>query len=176
MRRSSSRRFPTVVAARARRNPWAYARRVRADDGFLEWLRELLEPIGRVGVRRMFGGHGVYIDGLFVAIVVDGRLYLKADAGTEPAFRAAGCAPFEYESSGRMVAMSYWSVPESALDSAEDMQPWARRAIAAALRKPQARKAAAKGSGRPAKAKPKPKSLKAPATRARSAPSASTPR
>src|SRR5207342_925996 len=113
---------------------------------------------GRVGLRRMFGGHGVYLDGLFVAIVVDGLLYLKVDAETEPSFLAAGCAPFVYESSGKTVAMSYWSVPESALDSAEDMQPWARRAIAAALRKPQARKAPA------------------PATRARSAPSASTPR
>ena len=138
---------------------------MHADEGFLEWLRELLEPIGRVGLRRMFGGHGLYLDGLFVAIVVDGRLYLKVDAETEGACRAAGCAPFEYDSGGKAVAMSYWSVPESALDSAEDMQPWARRAIAAALRKPAvaaAKKAAAK-------------SAKSAATRSRSAPSASTP-
>jgi len=145
---------------------------VRADEGFLEWLRELLEPIGRVGVRRMFGGHGVYLDGLFVAIVVDEALYLKVDGETEAAFRAAGCAPFVYESGGKTVATSYWSVPESALDCAEDMQPWARRAIAAALRKPQAKQARA----REGKRTPKPKALKAPVTRARSAPSASTPR
>ena len=42
---------------------------MREVDAFREWLRELLEPVGRVSVRRMFGGHGVYIDGLFVAIV-----------------------------------------------------------------------------------------------------------
>jgi DNA transformation protein len=143
---------------------------VRPDEGFLEWLRELLEPIGRVGLRRMFGGHGLYLDGLFIAIVVDGRLYLKVDAETEAAFRAAGCAPFEYESNGKAVAMSYWSVPESALDSAEDMQPWARRAMAAALRKPQASKAA---KAVKAPKKPKPKSLKPAPKRARSAPSAS---
>ena len=145
---------------------------MRADEGFLEWLRELLEPVGRVGVRRMFGGHGVYLDGLFVAIVVDDAPYLKVDAETEPAFRAAGCAPFVYESGGKTVAMSYWSVPESALDSAEDMQPWARRAIAAALRKPQAGKRPPRKGAKAAK----PKALRASPTRARSAPSASTPR
>jgi DNA transformation protein len=137
---------------------------VRPDDGFLEWLRELLEPSGRVAFRRMFGGHGLYLDGLFVAIVVDGRPYFKADAESAPDFVAAGCAPFVYDSGGKRVDMSYWSLPESALDSAEDMQPWARRAIAAAKRKPAvaARKKAAR--------KP------IPATGSRSAPSASTPR
>jgi DNA transformation protein len=141
---------------------------VRPDDGFLEWLRELLEPNGRVAFKRMFGGHGLYLDGLFVAIVVDGRPYFKADAETAPAFVAAGCAPFVYDSGGKRVEMSYWSLPESALDSAEDMQPWARRAIGAALRKPALaaqRKAAVKAAKRiPA------------STRSRSAPSASTPR
>ena len=114
---------------------------MRADEGFLEWLRELLEPVGRVALRPMFGGHGLYLDGLFVAIVVDGRPYFKADAESQADFLAAGCAPFVYESGGKRVEMSYWSLPESALDSAEDMRPWARRALAAALRKPKAKRA-----------------------------------
>jgi DNA transformation protein len=141
---------------------------VRPDDGFLEWLRELLEPNGRVAFKRMFGGHGLYLDGLFVAIVVDGRPYFKADAETVPAFVAAGCAPFVYDSGGKRVEMSYWSLPESALDSAEDMQPWARRALAAALRKPAVatrKKAAARAAKKPPTA-----------TRARAEPSASTSR
>lgn len=149
---------------------------MRTDDAFLEWMRELLEPVGRVGMRRMFGGHGLYLDGLFVAILVDGRPYFKVDAQTQPAFVAAGCEPFEYEADGKRVAMSYWSLPDAALDSSEDMQPWARRAIAAALRKPATKsKKRSPGDGAP---KPKPKSLKPPpaATRARSAPSASTTR
>ena len=150
---------------------------MRADEGFLEWLRDLLEPIGRVGFKRMFGGHGLYLDGLFVAIVVDGRPYFKVDSETQPAFAAAGCAPFVYDSGGKHVEMSYWSLPESALDSAEDMQPWARRAIAAALRKPavKAAKKAAKKVARAASASGRAATKSAP-TRSRSAPSASTPR
>jgi len=106
------------------------------DDGFLELLRELLEPLGTITVRRMFGGHGVYCDGVFIAIVVAGALYLKVDELTQPAFVAAGCEPFVYANKGKAIAMSYWNVPEAALDSADSMRPWAQRAIAAALRKP----------------------------------------
>ena len=134
---------------------------MRTDEGFLAWLRELLEPLGKVSVRRMFGGHGVYVDGLFIAIVDEGRAWFKADAQTEADFAAAGCSPFVFEArGGREVPTSYWSLPESALDSPEDMQPWARKAIAAALRKPAAKKRAK----RTAAAAP---------TDARSAPSAS---
>ena len=142
---------------------------MRADEGFLEWLRELLEPLGKVTVRRMFGAHGVYIDGVFVAVVDEGRAWLKADAQTEADFLAAGSSPFVFEMRGKQVPTSYWSVPESALDSPEDMQPWARRAIAAALRKPEVR-AAKKAAKKTAK-----KTAKK-ATPARSAPSASKPR
>jgi DNA transformation protein len=109
------------------------------DNDFLELLHELLEPLGTVATRKMFGGHGVYCDGLFIAIVVAGQLYLKVDELTEPAFVAAGCEPFVYTSKGKAIALSYWNAPEEALDSADSMQPWAQRAIAAALRKPSAK-------------------------------------
>lgn len=114
------------------------------DDGFIEFLHELLEPLGVVSTRRMFGGHGVYCDGVFIAIVVDGKLYLKVDGETSAAFARAGSAPFVYESKGTPVQMSYWNAPEEALDSPEQMRPWARLAIDAALRKPAAAKAARK--------------------------------
>lgn len=128
------------------------------DDGFLAFLHELLEPCGRVTTRRMFGGHGVYCEGIFMAIVIDGRLYLKVDDATRDRFSAAGSAPFVYDSRGRTIEMGYWSAPEEALDSPEQMQPWARLAIAAALRKPEvarAKKAARKAAAvKPAAVKP----------------------
>jgi DNA transformation protein len=108
---------------------------MRKDEGLLAWLAELLEPQGRVSVRRMFGGHGVYLDGVFIAIVVEGRPYFKADAQTQALFADAGGERFAFDSRGRHVETSYWSVPESAFDSAEDMRPWAQHALAAARRK-----------------------------------------
>ena len=120
------------------------------DDGFLEFLHELLEPCGPVTTRRMFGGHGVYCDGVFIAVVIEGRLYLKVDDQTRDRFSAAGSEPFVYESRGRRIEMGYWNVPDEALDSAEQMLPWAKLAIDAALRKPEvarAKKAARKAAG-----------------------------
>ena len=62
----------------------------------------------------MFGGHGLYVDELFIAIVTGDALFLKADETTEPAFVAAGCRMFEYEARGKTMKMHYWSVPAEA--------------------------------------------------------------
>jgi DNA transformation protein len=102
----------------------------------LEHLRELLAPLGAITARAMFGGHGVYCGGVIFGIVIDDRLYVKVDAQSEPRFRAAGCAPFVYRGQKQPITLSYWSLPEAALDSAEEMKPWAELALAAAMRKP----------------------------------------
>ena len=102
-------------------------------DGFVDHCLELLAPLGQVRARRMFGGHGLYIDDLFVAIIAFERLYLKADADSRPRFAAAGCEPFVYDAKSKAVTMSYWSAPPQALESPALMEPWARLAIAAAL-------------------------------------------
>ena len=95
---------------------------------------ELLAPLGSTRVRRMFGGHGFYIDDLFVALIAGERLYLKVDAQTRPLFEAAGCVPFVYQASGKSVSLGYLSAPDEAMESPPLMQPWARHALSAALR------------------------------------------
>jgi DNA transformation protein len=121
-----------------------------ARDEDLDWFRELLAPIGRITVRRMFGGAGLYADGLIVGLEVDGGLYLKTDEQTRQAFADAGGQPFVYLGQGRPVTMSYWTPPEEAMDSPEAMRPWARRAREAALR------AAAAKAAKPAKPRTRP--------------------
>jgi DNA transformation protein len=102
---------------------------------FVAHVLELLAPLGPVRSRRMFGGHGLYLDSLFVALIADERLYLKADATSRSAFERAGCTPFAYSRSDlSAVTLSYWSAPDDALDSPQGMAPWARLALAAALR------------------------------------------
>lgn len=101
---------------------------------FVAYCLELLAPHGAPRARRMFGGHGLYIDEQFVAIVAEDTLYLKVDALTRGAFERAGCLPFVYDGKGRAISMSYFSVPAEALESAALMQPWARMALEAALR------------------------------------------
>ena len=130
---------------------------------FVSHCIELLGSAGAVRSRRMFGGHGLYVDDLFVALILSERLYLKVDAPTRPAFEAAGCVPFVYAAAGKAVSLGYFSAPDEAMESPPLMQPWARLALAAALRaraaKPRARKPAAKarprkGTARSAPEKP----------------------
>ncbi len=109
------------------------------DEGFAGYLREVFADFGEIRMRAMFGGQGLYHEGTIIGIVIDDALYLKVDALTQPAFEAAGCAPFVYELKRKALQMSYWSVPAEALDSPQAMLPWARRAFDAALRKQQKR-------------------------------------
>jgi DNA transformation protein len=102
---------------------------------FVAHCLELLAPLGAARARRMFGGHGLYVDDLFVALIAGDCLYLRADEAACPEFERAGCRPFTYSARDRqVVTMGYWSAPEEALDSAPAMLPWARLALASALR------------------------------------------
>lgn len=101
------------------------------DEGF---ICDLFAPFGEVRVRRMFGGLGIYRDGVMFALVAAGELYLKGDGEVAEAFRKAGSEPFVYQQRGRSVAMSYWRLPEAALDDSDQLERWARLAYEAALR------------------------------------------
>jgi DNA transformation protein and related proteins len=114
-------------------------------DPFTLHCQELLAPLGTVRLRAMFGGVGFYVDDLFIALIAEGRFFLKAGPQHMAAFEAAGCAPFVYETKdGDRMTMGYREAPEEALESPAAMQPWARRALEAALvaanAKPAARK------------------------------------
>ena len=101
---------------------------------FAAYAVELLGSVGRVAARRMFGGYGVYCDGVMFALVADDVLYLKADAASRGEFERAGSEPFVYDARGRRTTMAYWRAPDEAMESRELAAPWARIALAAALR------------------------------------------
>lgn len=103
-------------------------------DDFVDYVLELFGPFGTVVSRRMFGGHGVYLDGLMFAIISEDTLYLKADEMNRIEFEQAGCEIFGYARKGRRATLGFFRAPEDAMESPELMLPWARTAYAAALR------------------------------------------
>ncbi|RQO53736.1 competence protein TfoX [Paucibacter sp. KBW04] len=124
-----------------------------AKDEFTRHCAELLEGLGPVRTRRMFGGHGLYLDDLFVAIIIDEQLYLKTDAQSRPQFEAQGCQPFSYQRGSETHSLGYFRPPEEAIDSPALLRPWARLAQEAALRAQAAK--LAKPAKKPSKAKAK---------------------
>ncbi|MEX1033592.1 MAG: TfoX/Sxy family protein [Cellvibrionaceae bacterium] len=101
---------------------------------YAEYLREVFSPFGPITIRRMFGGFGVYHEGLMFGLVADDRLYLKTDSENLSFFEAEGLEPFEYNKKGKMVKMSYHRAPDEIMDDQEQAVIWARRSYEAALR------------------------------------------
>jgi DNA transformation protein len=107
---------------------------MKTSNEFAAHSADLLSTVGRVVVRRMFGGYGLYCDGAMFALIANDVLYLKVDEANRGEFERAGATPFVHEAKGRRTAMSYFSAPDQALESRELAAPWARSAYAAALR------------------------------------------
>jgi DNA transformation protein len=106
-----------------------------ASDGFAEFLREELAPLGRVTMRRMFGKTGVFCDGLMFGMVTDNTLYFRVDDQNQAAFKeAASFPPLSYEKMGRTIDLAFWRAPERLFDEPDELVSWARSALAAARR------------------------------------------
>lgn len=101
---------------------------------FKDFAAEQLSVLGHVTVRSMFGGSGIFHEGVMIALIAYDTLYLKVDDENRPAFEAEGMTPFTYEGKGKPVRMSYWQVPDWLYDDPDAMREWAGKAFEAALR------------------------------------------
>lgn len=102
---------------------------------FEDFVLDMLEPMGPVSVRHMFGGAGVYCRGTMFGLIADDVLYLKADAQNRGAFEALGCGPFVYElPGGRTASMSYYELPPHLFDSPGELVEWAQQSLRIAER------------------------------------------
>ena len=103
---------------------------------YLDYLLDLLEPLGPVQARRMFGGAGLFLDGTMFGLIVDDVLYLKADEQTQGTFEAQGLGPFTYEKKSRKepVRLSYFEAPPDVIEDSDGLCAWGRDAWEAARR------------------------------------------
>lgn len=91
-------------------------------------LEQLARAAPAVTHRGMFGGVGVYSDGLFFALMDDDTLYLKVDDRNRGDFVAAGMGPFSPFGDPKQV-MQYYELPAELLEDADALRPWVHRAI-----------------------------------------------
>jgi DNA transformation protein len=107
--------------------------------GYAGHVADLLAQLGDpfthgATIRRMFGGHGIFCDGVMFALIADDAMYMKVDDETRGAFADAGGTAFTYTKGGREIALSYFSVPDSANEDVDELRDWAHMALAAAHR------------------------------------------
>jgi DNA transformation protein len=115
------------LSARTRMKP------LGSSAGFETFVIDQLSELGDVVSRKMFGGVGLYCDGIFFGLIARDQLYLKVDAATRGFFESAGSTPFRpYDD--RPAMMQYYGVPLEVLEAAPDLVKWARRAVETAAR------------------------------------------
>jgi DNA transformation protein and related proteins len=101
---------------------------------FAEFVVESLQPLGPVVARCMFGGFGIYLDGIMFALIASDTLYFKVDDGNRRAFEDADLPYFTYADKGKPIRMPYCEAPSEGFDDPEVLCDWASAAYAAALR------------------------------------------
>ena len=101
---------------------------------FVDYVVELMADWAPVSARKMFGGYGLYREGLMFALVADDELFFKTDADNVAQFERVGSRPFVYQGRNRAMQMSYWSAPAASLDSPAEMSNWSQSAYGSALR------------------------------------------
>jgi DNA transformation protein and related proteins len=122
-----------------------------------DFIRELFAPFRSVDVKRMFGGIGIYAEGLMFGLVFDDVIYLRVDETSIPGFEREGSVPFVYPLAKHHVgrpSRHFWRLPERLYDDPDELAVWAGRALAIAENR--------KGAPR-ARTKKKPTSKKSPA-------------
>jgi len=107
------------------------------DKAFHEYvMHEVFASIAGITSRGMFGGWGIYKDGIFFALIVDGRLYFKVDDANRADFEKAGSEPFRYASKNKKaVTMSYWELPASVMDDPHKLRRWVEKSVCAKSKK-----------------------------------------
>ena len=103
---------------------------------FATHIVDLLDSFGPCEARRMFGGFGIFHQGLMFGLIADGSLYLKADAETKDLFTAEGAEAFSYYKQEKEYRLSYYLAPEQFFEDQDACLYWARLAFDAALRNP----------------------------------------
>lgn len=96
---------------------------------YIVFLLDSLNVLGAVSARRMFGGYGIYKNGLMFAIVVDDVLYFKTSPASVSAYQSRGLPPFTYQKQGKTCQIAYYQCPDEALEEPEAMLHWAGQAF-----------------------------------------------
>ena len=101
---------------------------------FANHILDLLDSFGAVEAKRMFGGFGIFHQGLMIGLISDGSLYLKADTQSKSPFEDEGLTRFSYFKQDKECFLSYYQAPERFFEDCDECVRWANLAYDAALR------------------------------------------
>lgn len=103
------------------------------DPAFRAIAEAKLGAVTPLTSKAMFGGVGLYGEGLFFALIAEDKLYFKVDETNRADFENAGMGPFfPFDSP---TPMHYWELPPGILETPEELKVWVDKALGVAARK-----------------------------------------
>ena len=95
---------------------------MKVSNEYLQFIMQKLDPLGNVTSRAMFGGYGVFHDGLMFALIADDTLYFKVNESNRDIYKQSGSKPCQH-------GISYWEVPAELLEEDSSLHEWANISI-----------------------------------------------
>ena len=89
---------------------------------YLDFVMEKLLPVGNIKSRAMFGGYGIFHEGLMFALISEDTLYFKVNESNHEMYQKAQSRPFPH-------GISYWEVPTDVLEENAKLHTWANISI-----------------------------------------------
>lgn len=104
---------------------------MKKDEGFHEYIMgEVFRNLDGITSKAMFGGWGIYKNGLFFALIADGQLYFKVDESNKGDFEEKDSKQFVYQMpNGKETRMSYWELPVDVLEDQMELRSWVDKSI-----------------------------------------------
>lgn len=99
---------------------------------FCQSIVKHLNQLGPVTSRAMFGGYGLYLEGVMVALIAYEVLYFKVGDANRADYVEAGMKAFTYDGKGKPMKMSYVEVPGWVYEDLAVLQVWMEKAHAVA--------------------------------------------
>lgn len=109
------------------------------NDSYRDFVLEQLEHFGPITAKKMFGGIGLFFDGLMFGLIAKDVMYLKTDDSNRAEYEKASMVPFKPFEDKPML-MPYYEVPGDILENKVELVRWARTAWEIARNKPPVKK------------------------------------
>lgn len=105
-------------------------------SSFITYLvDDVFSEITGISARAMFGGYGLYKDGIIFGLVVDDTVYLKVDEENLKDYEKIHSHPFQYEMKNhKTTTMSYWVLPDEIYEDKRQVEEWVEKSLAASKR------------------------------------------
>jgi len=99
---------------------------------YAQFVQDQLSEFGEVEFKSMFGGIGIFKDGLMFAKIGGDTFRLKVDETNQKQFEDRGMKPFHSEKKKK--GMPYWEVPQDVLEDRTELTKWANQSFEIALK------------------------------------------